>query len=93
MTTIYCFCNRCEPEWHEATALTDAGECVAQHICSSHGFIEFDLVKRRKADYDKEFGVGEWEAVMVDDPRTHEGILAAVAKSKERVKANEEASK
>lgn len=44
--TIYVFCNtKCNGrgDWHSMVAVTEDGECLAGHICSSHVYAANDM--------------------------------------------------
>lgn len=84
---IYYFCNSCSHEWHVGLAMDDAGECVAEHVCSSHFWLLHDLILRpdRKEGYDKAYPDG-WEAEYVERPKEHAGLMAAYAKNQARRK-------
>lgn len=78
---IYCFNNGGSPGWMNAVAIADDGNCLAQHICSSEGFMAHDLgiTSNWKHDnYNKHFGQGNWELEWVGDPVTHAGLNAAI---------------
>lgn len=81
---IFVFCNGCSPNWHSFSALSEDGEFLSGHICSSHGFAYHDMGVDEdgwKRDiYAKRYPAG-FEVVMVDgDPKEHPGVMAAHAK-------------
>lgn len=77
---IFVFCNSCSPGWHQATALSEDGHFLAGHVCSDHGFIPHDMGVEvggwKRDEYAKHYPDG-FEVVLVEDPRTHEGVKAA----------------
>lgn len=78
-TTIYVWCNSCSNEWHSICAMGDDGRAIAGHVCSDHYFIEHDMgfVGDWKHDaYDEAYPDG-WRLELVEDPKTHPGLLAA----------------
>lgn len=79
---IYIFNNGGSPGWYSAMAIADDGHCLAQHICSSEGFMPHDMgitSNWKHENYNKHFGEGNWELEWVPDPRNHAGLDAAYA--------------
>lgn len=76
---IYAFCNSCSEGWHGAMAMCEDGHVLAQHVCSSHGFIAHDLgvVGTWKHEEYAAHCPDGFTVEMVDDPRTHAGVQAA----------------
>ncbi len=89
VTTIYVFCNSCEPNWHSIASVTADGRGVAGHVCSHHGFVEHDMgfVGDWKHDTYNEMFPDGWALEWVEDPRNHPVIKALIeacrAKKKE----------
>lgn len=81
---IYVFCNSCSPEWHSFTALSEDGEFLAGHCCSSHSFAPHDMGVDEtgwKRDLYTERYPGGFDVELVDgNPRLHAGVMAAHAK-------------
>lgn len=76
---IFAFCNGGSPGWYSAMAICEDGHVVAQHICSSEGWIKHDLgigSTSKHDNYAKHCPEG-YELVWVDNPKTHEGLQAA----------------
>lgn len=91
---IYCFINSGKgTDWQNVQALTEDGVFIAGHISSNEGYAKHDigLTSDWKHEiYEKEYPEG-YELEWVDDPKNHEGILAAYEKYKKLDK--KEASK
>jgi hypothetical protein len=81
---IFIFCNCCSHEWHNATALAEDGNFLADHICSDHGFIPGDMGVTSDWKHDRytEHYPDGFELVLVEksDIKTHPGITAAYEK-------------
>jgi hypothetical protein len=80
---IFVFCNSCEPSWHSFQALSEDGEFLCGHICSSHGFAPHDMGVDEdgwKRDIYSERYPGGFDVVLVGNPREHPGLLAAHAR-------------
>lgn len=79
---IYCFNNGGSPGWLSAVALADDGHCLAGHTCSHEGYMRHDLGMDgstwKHENYNKHFGEGNWELEWVENPKTHEGLQAAI---------------
>ncbi len=93
---IYVWCNSCSHEWHGMVALAEDGTCLAQHVCSAHGFAAHDMGieptgwqrDKYEAHYPDGFVV-EW----VENAREHAGLDAAYALNQQKAKeATEDAS-
>lgn len=93
---IFGFLNGGSRDWLQAMALGDDGVVLGEHICSHEAWIPHDLGMDGRSNwkhenYDKHFGVGNWETEFV--PRTeianHEGLQAALKCARERVEKEE----
>lgn len=100
MHKIYCFNNGGPREWLSAVAIADDGHMLAQHVCSSEGFMRHDLgisSDWKHENYNAHFGAGNWELVWIPDPRRSPELDAAIALHKalpsEQSKADHEATK
>lgn len=81
---VFVFCSSCAPGWHYAVAIAEDGTCLADHLCSHHGYIAHDMGISEEgwkrdlyaAHYPDGFDV-EW----VPNPRSgqHAGLDAAYA--------------
>lgn len=76
-TKIYTFCNNenCD-SWsglHKALAITEHGECIAQHISTSHRYLHHDVGMRMQVIYDRKFPDG-YELIPVENPKEHPGL-------------------
>ena len=63
-----------------AIAMAEDGTVLADHICSSEGFMPHDLgiTSNWKHDkYNKYYGEGNWELEWVSNVNTHEGLEKA----------------
>lgn len=84
LPTIYVFCNQCTPtDWHPMVAITEEGEGIAGHVCSSHGWVAHDMgftSDWHHDSYDKVYPDG-WRLEWVPDPDKHPGCLEAIAKA------------
>jgi hypothetical protein len=82
---IYCFNNGGAPGWYSAVALSEDGECLAQHICSHEAYMPHDLgitSDWKHEIYWKHYPEGfELVWVPTDELNTHEGLNNAIAKS------------
>jgi hypothetical protein len=92
---IFVFCNSCAPQWHSMLALSEDGECLAGHLCSSHGWAAHDMGIHpdgwKRDLYATKYPDG-FEVVWVEDAGAPEGeFLAAIEKAKARSAANREA--
>lgn len=92
---IYTFCNSCSPEWHGALALAEDGTCLAEHLCSNHGWIYHDLGVnedgRNRDKYAEHYPDG-FVVEFVENPKEHPGVQAAYKLNQEQpeeVEANE----
>lgn len=80
---IYGFNNGGSSGWYSAIAMGEDGVVVASHVCSSEGFMLYDLGIRdstwKHDAYDAHFGEGNWEIEWVpsDQVQTHPGLLKA----------------
>lgn len=80
---IYCFNNGGPSDWLQAVAICEDGHVLAQHICSDVGYMQHDLSGNWKHEnYNKHCGEGKWVLEWVDDPKTHEGLISALAKNR-----------
>ena len=77
---IFCFSNGISGCFLRAIAIADDGHVLAQHLCSSIGFMGHDLgitSDWKHENYNKHFGDGNWELEWVDEPKIHEGVQQA----------------
>lgn len=77
---IWCFNNGGSVGWYTAMALCEDGHVLAQHVCSDEGYMAHDLGlvgNWKHENYNAHCGVGNWELVWVDEPRTHPGVQSA----------------
>ena len=84
---IFVWCNRCEPEWHSASAMAEDGTALGGHICSSHSFIAHDMGINEngwKRDIYAEHYPDGFEVVWVEDPKHHAGLDAAYKLNQQR---------
>lgn len=87
---IYCFNNGGQPGLLLAVAVCEDGHCLAQHVCSSEGFMPHDLgmVGTWKHDiYNSHCGEGNWELEWVPNPKEHEGLKEAFRLNQEWMEA------
>jgi hypothetical protein len=85
MKTIFCsgFQNEIG---YIVTALAEDGNALAQHCCSNRSYAEHDIGIKgtwEHEHYDAHYGAGNWTLEWVEDPATHPGWNAALAKNKE----------
>ncbi len=87
-TKIFVFCNtQCgnRGDWHSIVAVSEAGKCIAGHVCSHHGFAQGDMgfTGTQKHDLYNAAHPGGWELVWVDNPAPGESpeLDAAFAKA------------
>lgn len=81
---IYCFCNGGKPGFYHALAIAEDGHVLAEHVCSDHVFIPYDLGVTstwKHNYYDAHYGRGNWEVEFVADGDigNHSGLNAALA--------------
>lgn len=43
MKKIFCFINSGSPGWYSVVALSEDGECVAEHVSSTEGWARHDI--------------------------------------------------
>lgn len=85
---IFGFNNGGSPRWLHAVAICEDGHVLAQHICSSEGFMLHDLGIEhsdwKHDEYDKHCGPGNWEISWVprDEIDSHEGLKRALELNK-----------
>jgi len=92
---IFCFNNDGKPGCYYGMAMAEDGTVLAEHICSSKGFMKHDLglTSDWKHDqYNHYYGAGSWELEFVDDPKTHEGLQKAYKLNQEMRKNAESES-
>lgn len=80
MKKIFCFNNGGAWGMFQAVAIAEDGTCVAQHCCSHEAWMAHDLGMTsdwKHENYNAHYGVGAWELVWVDDPKTHPGLTEA----------------
>ncbi len=68
---IYCFNNGGSPGFMYAVAIAEDGNVLAEHCCSCEGYMRHDLgvdSDWKHENYNKHYGVGNWEAVWVANP-------------------------
>lgn len=89
MKTIYCFNNGGTFGLLHAVAMCEDGHCLAQHACSSEGFMFHDLgfapSDWKHENYNAHCGTGNWKLEWVRNPKTHEGLQAAFKLNQELV--------
>lgn len=90
-TKVFAFINGGSgTDWVRGCAIDEHGECVGQHVSSSDGYARYDMGATEHkamhyADYVKRYGSEDaFEVEWVDDPRNHEGLMAAYAKNQAR---------
>jgi len=91
---IFCFCNGRNPGWYSALAVCEDGHVVGQHICSSVGWVKHDLGIGSSSKHDQyaEHCPEGYELVWVENPKDHEGLMAAYALNQELAKTIEASS-
>lgn len=85
MKKIYCFCNTRSPGWYVVLALCEDGVCLGLHASSTEAFAKLDIgylsdEHYRHEDY-REHCPDGYELVWVDDPKSHDGVMAAYARN------------
>lgn len=87
LPTIWGFNNGGSPGWYNAVVLSDDGHCLGGHVCSSEGYMPYDLgiiegarPDRHEQSYSKHYPDGyKMDFVRHDDPRVeaaHQKYLA-----------------
>lgn len=79
---IYLFVNgERGTDWQHSIAVAEDGHCLAGHISSDEWFAKHDIGLTSDWHHDsyREHYPDGYEVEWVDDPRTHEGLLAAFA--------------
>lgn len=83
---IYCFINSGKgTDMCSGMAMAEDGHVLAGHLSSSEFWARYDLgltSDRKHDEYRKHYPDG-YELEWVDDPRAHEGLMAAYAKNQE----------
>lgn len=77
---IYCFNNGGSHGWMHAVAIADDGHVLAEHVCSSEGFMSHDLgitSTWKHENYNAHFGEGRWVLEWVSNPSDHAGLQEA----------------
>ena len=76
-------------DWIEGMALCEDGRYIAGHVSSSEGFFKHDMGLTSDWHHDdyKSACPDGYELVYVDDPRNHEGLMAAYKLNQETVPA------
>jgi len=91
---IYVFINGGSPGWYHATALSEDGDFLADHICSSEGFVPHDMGLTsdwKREHYAKQYPDG-YELIFVphNESKNDLGIKAAYIKHLEKYAGQEE---
>ena len=81
MKKIYCFNNGGSYGWMAAVAIAEDGNVLAGHICSNESYMRHDLgigSNWKHENYDKHYGVGNWELEWVSNLDDHVGFQEAL---------------
>lgn len=91
LPAIYGFNNGGSPGWYSGVLLSDDGECLGGHVCSSEGYMPHDLgvLVDARPDRHETFRAhypDGYRMVFIPgaEVRDHAGLDAACARNKER---------
>jgi len=96
MKKIFCFINGGTPGLLNAVALAEDGTYLACHGSSCDGWAQHDLGIEsiwKHAEYNAHYGEGKWKLEWVFDPKTHEGLNAAIKLNQEKAQKEKEVKK